>query len=73
MDFRKPLLILSIGLCSLVAKSQVIPDYQQTDSLTYIQYQAGNWKSLIKVGELSLKNGLDFSLLNFIKSNKNNG
>jgi hypothetical protein len=63
MDFRKPILILTIGLCSLVAKTQVIPDYQQTDSLTYSEYQAGNWKLLIKDGELSLKNGLDFPLL----------
>lgn len=63
MDFRKPLFLVVFGLFSLLVQAQVHVAYQQTDSLTYSQYQAGDWKSLIKDGELSLKNGLDFPLL----------
>jgi hypothetical protein len=63
MAFRKSILIIFVCLFSLLAKAQIESDYQKIDSLSYDQYQKGEWKNLVKYSEKNIADGIDFPLL----------
>lgn len=63
MASRKPLLIILICFFSMMAKAQIQSDYQKIDSLSFDQYQKGDWKNLAIYAEKNMGDGVDFPLL----------
>ena len=63
MAFRKSILIIFICFFSLLAKAQIDSNYQKIDSLSYDQYQKGEWKNLVQYAEKNINDGIDFPFL----------
>lgn len=62
MAHRTYFLICVLLCCGLITKAQSIT-YQQADSTSYAQYQAGQWKALVDFGGRTITAGVDFPLL----------
>lgn len=60
-------LIFSILLITFIStvKSQEIYNYTNVNNKTFLLYQQNNWKELIKYGNNSLKNNVDFYYLQY--------
>ncbi len=55
--------IFILLLFSCVLPAQDVPDFRQVDIETYRFYEAGQWDSLIELGETALDNGIDYYYL----------
>lgn len=62
MANRASFLIGALLACSVMAKAQSV-GYQQVDSISYAQYQAGQWKDLISYGNSAVAGNVDYPLL----------
>jgi hypothetical protein len=52
-----------LTVLSFTISAQDVPDYMHVDAGTYKYYQAGQWDSLIELGEPALENGIDYFYL----------
>ncbi|MBL7114029.1 MAG: hypothetical protein ISS19_18975, partial [Bacteroidales bacterium] len=55
--------IFILLLFSCLLSAQDVPDFRQVDIETYRFYEAGQWDSLIELGEPALDNGIDYFYL----------
>ncbi|MBE9666270.1 hypothetical protein [Mucilaginibacter boryungensis] len=62
MANRKYFLMLAIIGFSFIAKAQTT-SFQQVDSTTYARYTAGDWKSLVELGNNAINAGVDYPIL----------
>jgi tetratricopeptide (TPR) repeat protein len=61
--FRYLVIVLFLSFFNVVAKAQVVLDFQYVDSLTYKYYRSGDWTNLIKLGNEALDHNIDYKYL----------